>query len=994
MKPKYQDNMKFIIMGGIYVLLVIMTAVASSAVEADSSLTFISALLNSFTRLSSMGMEAFRPASPHFISNLMPVTLIYGVGCLLYHLSEQANKRMAPGKENGSAQWNTNLKAYDKQYTYPYGKPEHSYENNVILTQNVFLGTDGRQTKRNLNTLVIGGSGAGKSRFYVKPNLLQSGTNSSFVITDPSGELLESTGTFLEQQGYKIMVLNLTNMAASYCYNPFEYIRKEEDVLVLINCLIKNTTPPGSSKGDPFWEKSETALLTAIFFYLRYHRPEEDRSFASVMRLLRAANIDENDSSSQSPLDVIFEEIGKENPNDMGYKSYMTFRMGAGKTLKSILISCAVRLNAFETPAVAALVRTDYDHMERNINLKDIGFKKSALFCILPQADDTYNFIVSMLYYQLFESLYYYAEHEKEGLKYNVRFMLDEFCNIGQIPDFDKKLATMRKYGLSCSIIVQNLKQLEEMYDKKTEGLIGNCDSILFLGSSEYSTLEFVSKKLGDATIVVRNTSRSQGRSGSSSMSFNRSARKLMTPDEVGRIGEKNCILFIRECLPFFGPKYEVTRHPNYKYTSDNDKANTFDIEKKFVISSEQEASAEPAASPEASGAAPAAAAPKIKPQNLFARISKIDFISKLRDAVVREKPADNDNPSVEDLFAEANAASEEYADPAMEGMDFDGGEGFEGGYEDDYSGGEYIPEMEDVAYMEEPVDATASRESSAVPTPLAPVSAAPHIPPLVTAPSAPPVYTMAEPDDMHEPEMPEEPVESVYEYIPPTEPILDNSFGEAEEDEDIFDDASSSSAPLAPLNPAPVIPQAAAVTAAPVVPKNIAPAPAAAPKTIPKAPKKPEPADYDDLIGMLEQGESDYQKQKEEEESARAMQEQMAAQSQAPVPPAAPSYTPEEIDYTPIYNPVPGNIAERSESVITVKVEKKTLSSLKKPQAAPAPQNAAPAAPATPTNPAPPISESEKTATPAAQIRQIGLLNEDDESEDDFGISETAYYG
>ena len=588
MKPKADPLKRLPIYFGIgYAILFIWIAAASSAMASDSRLTFLQAMAGAGKRILDLRIRAFIPASPKFMNNLGLATLIYGVVCLLIYLYYQKNKNMAPGQENGSAKWNTDLAGYNKKYTYPYGKSTKSYENNVILTQDVFLGTDGRQTRRNLHTLVIGGSGAGKSRFYVKPNLLQIGTNSSYVITDPSGELLESCGTFLEQNGYKISVLNLTNMSASYCYNPFEYIRKEEDVLVLINCLIKNTTPPGSSKGDPFWEKSETALLTAIFFYLKYHRPEEDQTFASVMKLLRAANIDENDGSAQSPLDVIFEEIGQDNPNDLGYKSYMTFRMGAGKTLKSILISCAVRLNAFEIPAVAALVRHDYEHPDRNINLSKIGFEKTALFCILPQADDTYNFIVSMMYYQLFESLYYLAEHEPGGLKYNVRFMLDEFCNIGQIPDFDKKLATMRKYGLACSIIIQNVKQLEEMYDKKTEGLIGNCDSILFLGSSEYGTLEFVSKKLGDATIVVRNTSTSRGRSGSSSMSYNRTARKLMTPDECGRIGEENCILFIRDLQPFFGKKYEITKHPNYKYTGDANDDYKYDVAEKFKVQDE-----------------------------------------------------------------------------------------------------------------------------------------------------------------------------------------------------------------------------------------------------------------------------------------------------------------------------------------------------------------------------------------------------------------------
>lgn len=1025
MKPKgNSEKTKFIIIGVIYVILFLMTAAASSAMEADASLTFINAMMGSLTRIMSLKMNAFFPSSPKFGNNLLMVSMVYGIGALLYHLSDKANKRMAPGKENGSAEWNTNLEAYDKQYTYPYGKPEHSYDNNVILTQNVFLGTDGRQTKRNLNSLIIGGSGAGKSRFYVKPNLLQAGTNSSFVITDPSGELLESCGSFLESHGYKIMVLNLTNMGASFCYNPFEYIRKEEDVLVLINCLIKNTTPPGSNKGDPFWEKSETALLTAIFFYLRYHRPEEDRSFTSVMKLLRAANIDENDSSSQSPLDVIFEEIGQQNPNDIGYKSYMTFRMGAGKTLKSILISCAVRLNAFEIPAVAALVRTDYEHPERNINLKQIGYEKTALFCILPQADDTYNFIVSMMYYQLFESLYYFAEHEKGGLKYNVRFMLDEFCNIGQIPDFDKKLATMRKYGLSCSIIVQNLKQLEEMYDKKTEGLIGNCDSILFLGSSEYSTLEFISKKLGDATIVVRNTSKSQGRSGSSSMSYNRSARKLMTPDEVGRIGEKNCILFIRECLPFFGPKFDLVKHPNYKFTSDADSKNAFDVEKKFALNSDDDDSGVREVQP----SEVEKERKKIKTPNFFAKISPKEFVDhvkekarKMKEAkAAKEALAAEAQPNVEDLFAQAanNDASN-------------------GGDSDDVIGLDGLDESEVFGTGFTESESTSSRTSSAVPV-LNMVNED---------------YDWSDVEGAMAPPMPDESKGAA--------PILDANFGNDDDEEDDFADTSQPFV-FAPAPKADNKPAAPVNTSAPAeAPKKAEPAPKAPGKT-PEAkdvkkdnkqqkaenkPKKPEKtkeqleAETGDLLGMLMQGEEDFQKQKEASETAtesKANEKYVEASESTKAPAKEPA---KDNKQEPVERKIQyqsSSIKETSESHVTVKVEKKTLGSLLQPKkqnnatetvnkpcpgtiiendltesretdnthsaivrknktlaSATASSGAAKAVKQEETaEDETVIIEEENSGQIAAQIRQVGLNTEDDESDDDFGIAETAYYG
>ena len=408
------------------------------------------------------------------------------------------------------------------------------------------------------------------------PNLLQA--NCSFVVTDPSGELLESTGKFLEDQGYKIKVFNLVEMQHSNCYNPFNYIRDDLGVLMMINCLIKNTNPTGADKGDPFWEKSETALLQALCFYLIKYRPKNEQNFTSVMKLLRAAEVNENDPSQKSVLDRIFEDVEKKDPNSIALKQYQTFKMGAGKTLKSILISTSVRLTVFNMWQIENLTGTD------DIDLGSIGDEKTALFVIIPAADDTFNFLVSMMYSQLFETLYYHAETECEGkrLPYHVRFLLDEFANIGTIPDFEKKLATMRKYEISCTIILQNLAQLKTMYKDNWGSITGNCDSFLFLGGKEYDTLEAISKELGDATIIVRNNSRSFGKSGSSSQSFNKTARKLMTPDELSRMPNSDCILMIRGLKPFYGKKYDYPKHPNYKYTGDANDEFLYDVSAKF----------------------------------------------------------------------------------------------------------------------------------------------------------------------------------------------------------------------------------------------------------------------------------------------------------------------------------------------------------------------------------------------------------------------------
>ena len=594
----------------IFGMLAVFHYISYQANYPDASVT---GLLNAALSNSLLRPFDFLPFTSAHLSGLGLWSLVYLVVLMMIYTEAEKDAKRMKKDENGSAKWFDDMDKYNKEYTDPKGSKTHDGPNNMILGNDVFLSMIQRQTLRNSNILCIGGSGSGKSRFFVKPNVLQA--NTSYVITDPSGELLTSLGSFLEKKGYKIKVFNLVDMEHSNCYNPFNYIRDDLGVLMLVNCLIKNTTPPGSSKGDPFWEKSETALLQALMFYLIKYRPKEERNFTNIMKLLRAAEIDENNPNAKSQLDRLFDEVARKDPNSIALKQYTTFKMGAGKTLKSILISCAVRLTVFNMKEIENLTGTD------NIDLGTLGDEKQALFVVIPAADDTYNFIVSMMYSQLFETLYYHAEIEcpkgyyltnkktgdkkfastvedadnfietnpdyekSEGYKRlasHVRFLLDEFANIGQIPDFDKKLATMRKYEISCSIILQNLAQIKEMYDKKAEGLIGNCDTILFLGSSEYETCEYISKKLGKGTVVVRDNSRNFGSKSGSSLSYKKSGRELMTPDEVSRMDNSECIIFIRSLQAFKTKKYNYPKHPNYKETGDADISNIYDYESKF----------------------------------------------------------------------------------------------------------------------------------------------------------------------------------------------------------------------------------------------------------------------------------------------------------------------------------------------------------------------------------------------------------------------------
>ena len=546
-----------------YVIVLFMSLHMGTVKALDDSLDIFSVFVQGLTHMSDEPLRIVFSSYTFAYAGLMTLAFLFVLAWLYYD-----NIINGPGEKNamGSAKWNTDFKAYNKKYTDPQGDPSNGGKNNMIISQNVFLSMNSRQTMRNNNILVVGGSGSGKSRFMVKPNILQA--NCNYVITDPAGELLESTGRFLESEGYEIKVFNLVEMTKSDRYNPFAYIRDDVGVLMMINCLIKNTTPVGQSGGDPFWEKSETALLQALVFYLIKYRPKHQQNFTSVMKLLRAAEIDENNPNAKSKLDKIFDDVAVSDPNSIALKQYLTFKMGAGKTLKSILISTSVRLTVFNMKQIENLTKED------TIDLGSLGEGKKALFVIIPAADSTYNFLVSMMYSQLFETLYFVAETKYEGkrLKTPVRFLLDEFANIGQIPEFTKKLATMRKYEISCTIILQNLAQIKTAYKDDWESIVGNCDSFLFLGGQEYSTLEYISKELGKKTIRTKSYGTSLGKQKSSSKNRQEQGRELMTPDEIARMPQDECIVIIRGLYPFNDKKFDYTKHKNYPRTGDADK--------------------------------------------------------------------------------------------------------------------------------------------------------------------------------------------------------------------------------------------------------------------------------------------------------------------------------------------------------------------------------------------------------------------------------------
>ncbi len=471
-----------------------------------------------------------------------------GVGI---HLSNRRNTR--PRKEHGSARWGgasgANRKYADKRFT-----------GNKLLTQNVRIGFDAHKHRRNLNVLVCGGSG--KTRFYAKPNAMQA--NSSMVILDPKGEIARDTGHLLKKSGMEVKVLDLINMWRSHCYNPFHYLDGDNDVQRLVTNLFKSTTPKGAQSQDPFWDTAASMLLLALMFYLKYEAPPDEQNFPMVMEMLRAGEVREDDDGYQSPLDELYDRLEMRDPDHIAVKYYRDYRSGSAKTLKSIQITLAARLEKFNLESLAALTITD------ELDLASIGEKKTALFVIIPDNDGSFNFLVSILYTQLFQQLFYSADHKHGGsLPVHVHFLMDEFANICLPNDFDKILSVMRSRGVSVSIILQNMAQLKALFEKQWEGIVGNCDEFLYLGGNEQSTHKFVSELLGKETLDTATHGKSTGRNGNYSTNHQTSGRELLTPDEVRMLDNRYALLFIRGERPIMDLKFDILKHPNVGGTAD-----------------------------------------------------------------------------------------------------------------------------------------------------------------------------------------------------------------------------------------------------------------------------------------------------------------------------------------------------------------------------------------------------------------------------------------
>lgn len=476
----------------------------------------------------------------------------YGMAIGIYFSTRKNYRRR---EEHGSAKWG-NAKVIDRKYR------QSPPSDNKLMTQNVRIGINAQKHRRNLNTLVCGGSGAGKTRFYCKPNLMQA--NTSFVILDPKGEILRDTGGLLEAKGYEVRVLDLISMEKSHCYNPFVYLRDDNDIQRLVTNLFKSTTPKGSQSNDPFWDTAASMLLLALVFYLHYEAPKEEQNFSMVMEMLRAADIEDDDNPRPSPLDNLFSDLEYENPDHIALKYYRSYHSGSAKTLKSIQITLAARLEKFNLESLAALTCTD------ELDLPSMGEKKVALFALIPDNDSSFNFLVSILYTQLFQQLFYSADHIHGGaLPVPVHFLMDEFANVSLPDDFDKILSVMRSRGVSVSIILQNLAQLKALFEKQWESIVGNCDEFLYLGGNEQSTHKYVSELLGKETIDTNTYGKSTGHSGNYSTNYQISGRELMTPDEVRLLDNRYAILFIRGERPIKDFKYDILKHPNVSLTAD-----------------------------------------------------------------------------------------------------------------------------------------------------------------------------------------------------------------------------------------------------------------------------------------------------------------------------------------------------------------------------------------------------------------------------------------
>ena len=568
MKPEIK---KLLILNAPYLIFVYLFDKIGQAVRLASGVDLSGKLLSI--------VDGFNAAFSSFAPSFHPVDLLIGVvGAVLIRLAVYLKGRNAKkyrkGIEYGSARWG------NAQDIKPYIDPV--FENNVLLTQTERLTMNSRPKQpkyaRNKNVLVIGGSGSGKTRFFVKPNLMQCTSKTyptSFVVTDPKASIAVECGNMLLRYGYRLKIINTINFKKSMHYNPFAYLRSEKDILKLVNTIIANTKGEGEKSGEDFWVKAEKLYYCALIGYIWYEAPAEEQNFTTLLEMINASEAREDDEDFQNPVDLMFERLEEKDPEHFAVKQYKKYKLAAGKTAKSILISCGARLAPFDIKELRELMETD------EMELDTIGDRKTALFVIISDTDDTFNFVVSILYTQLFNLLCDKADDEYGGrLPVHVRCLLDEFANIGQIPKFEKLIATIRSREISASIILQSQSQLKAIYKDNADTIVGNCDTTLFLGGKEKTTLKEMSEILGKETIDSFNTSENRGREKSYGLNFQKLGKELMTQDELAVMDGGKCILQLRGVRPFFSDKYDITKHPNYKYLSDADPKNAFDMEK------------------------------------------------------------------------------------------------------------------------------------------------------------------------------------------------------------------------------------------------------------------------------------------------------------------------------------------------------------------------------------------------------------------------------
>ena len=523
--------------------------------------------------------QGFSAAFENALPSVYPLDLLVGiVGAviirLIVYVKGKNAKKYRKGAEYGSARWG------NAEDIKPYIDPD--FQNNIILTQTERLTMNSRPKQpkyaRNKNILVIGGSGSGKTRFFVKPSLMQCTSKdfpTSYIVTDPKGTLILETGKMLQRYKYRIKVLNTINFKKSMKYNPFAYLRSEKDILKLVNTIIANTKGDGEKSGEDFWVKAEKLYYTALIGYIWYEAPEDEKNFTTLLEMINASEAREDDEDFQNPVDLMFERLEEKDPEHFAVKQYKKYKLAAGKTAKSILISCGARLAPFDIKELRELMETD------EMELDTIGDRKTALFVIISDTDDTFNFVVSILYTQLFNLLCDKADDEYGGrLPVHVRCLLDEFANIGQIPKFEKLIATIRSREISASIILQSQSQLKAIYKDNADTIVVNCDTTLFLGGKEKTTLKEISEILGKETIDSFNTSETRGRELSHGLNYQKLGKQLMTEDEIAVMDGGKCILQLRGVRPFFSDKFDITKHPKYKYLSDADPKNAFDMEK------------------------------------------------------------------------------------------------------------------------------------------------------------------------------------------------------------------------------------------------------------------------------------------------------------------------------------------------------------------------------------------------------------------------------